>query len=298
MQRARPFRRADDLLDAPISRPASKGGQYFNWFYNDGNNGGRGLDPNGSGLQVSPAGRRSDSANPKRLFGRPADPSQQATALVVEQSALRRLRRRRRVRLVTHGPHTGWVAQSKSIMTLEYGFSAVDKATNQPNVFFDAKSTESATPYWSIWDNAGGLGYLPRRDDTIAALALQAVYDYWITDGNNATSGAGLPMLNWTFACVWNWDARPWPIFPLDSSAWGDTGNWAAGDWTTGLRTLLVPPEPTPPPTPGSYATFPDIATLGWSIEITPRFSTGVASHSSGRETPRRLGRGRCSTSN
>ena len=118
---------------------------------------------------------------------------------------------------VPQGPATEWVAQSKSIVMLEYGFSSIDKATNQPNVFFDAKSTESATPYWSIWDNAGGLGYLPRRDDTIAALALQAVYDYWNTDGNNATSGGGLPMLQWAFACVWNWDARPFPTFPLDS---------------------------------------------------------------------------------
>ncbi len=30
-----------------------EGGQYYNWFYNDGNNDGIGLDPNGSGLQVS-----------------------------------------------------------------------------------------------------------------------------------------------------------------------------------------------------------------------------------------------------
>ncbi len=36
-------------------------------------------------------------------------------------------------------------------------FRPVDKATNQPNVFFDAKSTESATPFWSIWDPAPGM---------------------------------------------------------------------------------------------------------------------------------------------
>ncbi len=280
---------APTIYSSAYIKAGIEGGQYFNWFYNDGNEAGAqavyGLDPNGSGLQVTlPAGDR--KAQTRNAYS--------AGQQILANKQLRWWWNSLHYAVYddddgsgwsAHGPHTGWVAQSKSIMTLEYGFSAVDKATNQPNVFFDAKSTESATPYWSIWDNAGGLGYLPRRDDTIAALALQAVYDYWITDGNNATSGAGLPMLNWTFACVWNWDARPWPIFPLDSSAWGDTGNWAAGDWTTGLRTLLVPPDPTPPPSPGSYATFPDIATVGWSIEITPRFSTGVASHSSGRES-------------
>ena len=56
-----------------------------------------------------------------------------------------------------HGPQTEWAAQSKSISFIEYGFSAVDKATNQPNVFFDSKSVESATPFWSIWDPAPGL---------------------------------------------------------------------------------------------------------------------------------------------
>ena len=30
-----------------------EGGQYFDWYYNDGANDGRGFDPNGSGLQVS-----------------------------------------------------------------------------------------------------------------------------------------------------------------------------------------------------------------------------------------------------
>jgi hypothetical protein len=92
-------------------------------------------------------------------------------------------------------------------------------------------------------------------------------------------------MLQWAFACVWNWDARPFPTFPLNSAAWGDTGNWQAGDWASGLRTSLVPPAPTAPPSPGTYATFPVLSTLGWSVSITPRFSTGVAGHVSGRES-------------
>jgi len=78
----------------------------------------------------------------------------------------------------SHGPKTEWGPNAKSIITLEYGFAACDKSTNQPNVFFDPKSTESFTAYWSIWDPGNELGYLPRRDDTIQALALQAVYEY------------------------------------------------------------------------------------------------------------------------
>ena len=42
-------------------------------------------------------------------------------------------------------------------------------------------------------------GYLPRRDDTIQALALEAIYEYWNVDGNNATVG-GVPMIEWAFS--------------------------------------------------------------------------------------------------
>ena len=73
-------------------------------------------------------------------------------------------------------------------------------------------------------------------------------------------------------ACVWNWDARPFPTFPLDSAAWGDAGNWQAGDWTTGLRTALVPPVADPAAKPGTYPTFPALSVLGWSVNVTPRF--------------------------
>ena len=64
--------------------------------------------------------------------------------------------------------------------------------TNQPNVFFDPASSESLNAYWSIWDPSESVagGYWPRRDDNLALLALQAVYEYWVTDGNNETSAA------------------------------------------------------------------------------------------------------------
>ena len=156
------------------------------------------------------------------------------------------------------GTHTEWTPNSKSIITLEYGFAACDKATNQPNVFFDPKSTESLTAYWSIWDPANEGGYLPRRDDTIQALALEAVYEYWNVDGNNEIVG-GVPMLNWNFCCVWNTDARPFPTFPILNSAWGDAGNWPQGLWIGTTRAVLPPPAPSPPPTPPAFPTFPSL---------------------------------------
>jgi uncharacterized protein (TIGR02217 family) len=264
-----------------------EGGQYFDWFYNDGTNDGRGFDPNGSALTVSrPQGDRlAQSRNPyyagqeilanKQLRWWWNNPHQ---ALYDTGSGW-----------VPQGPLTEWSPQSKSVLMLEYGFSSVDKATNQPNVFFDPKSVESCTPFWSIWDPAPGgpFTYLPRRDDTIAAVALEAVYEYWNTDGNNATSDAGLPMLQWTFCCVWNWDARPFPKFPVENQVWGDTGDWAAGDWFGGLRQPLPPPAPSASPSPEAYQIFPSLATLRWSVHVKPRFATDIAARVSGRETRR-----------
>jgi len=44
---------------------------------------------------------------------------------------------------------TAWAPQSKPIRFTEIGCPAVDHGTNQPNVFFDPKSSESALPYFS-----------------------------------------------------------------------------------------------------------------------------------------------------
>ncbi len=260
-----------------------EGGQYFNWFYNDGTNDGRGFDPNGSGLMVSVSegdrlgqARNAYSANQEILANKQLRWWWNNPHYAVYDTG---------AGWAPQGPQTEWQAQSKSIAMLEYGFSSVDKATNQPNVFFDPKSVESFTPFWSIWDSAAGGIYLPRRDDTIAAQALEAVYEYWNVDGNNATSGAGLVMLQSAFSCVWNWDARPFPTFPIENATWGDTGNWQAGDWANGLRAVLVPPAPSPPPSPGTYQNFPTLSVLGWSAHVKPKFSTLIADHVSGRSS-------------
>jgi hypothetical protein len=41
---------------------------------------------------------------------------------------------------------TAWIPQSKPIRFTELGCPAIDRGTNQPNVFFDPKSSESARP--------------------------------------------------------------------------------------------------------------------------------------------------------
>jgi GTA TIM-barrel-like domain len=174
-----------------------EGGERFDWFYFNSNNLGRGLDPRGSDLQVSVPGFRTDdrlAQNRNQFF-----PQQQ----ILGHKQLRwwwnnthRLLYDNGVGgLLPHGNATGWVPSSKSIVFTEYGFPACDKATNQPNVFFSAGSSESFTPYWSIWRNADGGGYLPQPDQNLALLALQALYEYWFIDGHNAVSASGLKML-------------------------------------------------------------------------------------------------------
>ncbi|MBV8474053.1 MAG: DUF2460 domain-containing protein [Hyphomicrobiales bacterium] len=121
----------------------------------------------------------------------------------------------------------------------------------------------------------------------MASLALQAVYEYWNVDGYNEISPAGVAMVQFAFACVWNWDARPFPVFPLLASQWGDAGDWAAGDWLNGRGPALPPPAPSPLPAPPIFSSFPTLATLGWSTLVRPKFGTDLADHASGRSTRR-----------
>jgi len=263
-----------------------EGGQYFNWYYNDSNNLGGGPDPNGTDLRMSlPAGDRlSQSRNGYA-------PNQQ----ILAPKQLRWWWNNNHQAVYDdgdgtgwqpHGSFTEWNPQSKSITFIEYGFASCDRSTNQPNVFFDPASAESDTAFWSIWDASASTpgGYAPRTDDTLATLALQAVYDYWITDGNNAASAAGLPMIETAFMCAWNWDARPFPTFPALTQIWGDAGQWSAGLWIDGKGPFVAPLAPAGPPNLGPYPVFPPVPALGWSMKISPRFSTGAAAHSSGRE--------------
>jgi hypothetical protein len=112
----------------------------------------------------------------------------------------------------------------------ELGCPAIDKGANQPNVFVDKKSSESAAPYFSVGT----------RDDLIQHQYLTAQLEYWRDESNNPLSVhyAG-PMVDLEHAHVWAWDARPWPAFPNRSDIWSDGENYQTGHWLTGRTTGL-----------------------------------------------------------
>jgi hypothetical protein len=121
---------------------------------------------------------------------------------------------------------TGWVPQSKPIWFTEAGCAAVDKGTNQPNVFVDVKSVESALPYFS-----GG-----QRDDLIQNRYLAALQQHWGEAGahNPVSSVYGQKMVDPTRIFVWCWDARPYPVFPARTDVWADGENVPRGHWLNG----------------------------------------------------------------
>ncbi len=120
---------------------------------------------------------------------------------------------------------TAWVPQSKPIRFTELGCPAIDRGTNQPNVFFDPKSSESFTPYFSRgW-----------RDDAIQRAYLEATYLWWGKTANNPVSSVyGGRMVDVPECAAWTWDARPYPFFPELTDVWSDGANWRLGHWLTG----------------------------------------------------------------
>lgn len=120
---------------------------------------------------------------------------------------------------------TNWAPQSKPIRFTEIGCPAVDRGTNQPNVFLDPKSAESALPHFSRgW-----------QDEAIQRRYLEAMLDYWGEAANNPTSGIyAAPMIDGAETAVWTWDARPYPDFPAREDIWADASNWRLGHWLNG----------------------------------------------------------------
>jgi hypothetical protein len=120
---------------------------------------------------------------------------------------------------------TAWAPQSKPIWFTELGCPAIDRGTNQPNVFFDPKSSESFVPYFSRgW-----------RDDAIQRAYLEATYLWWGEAANNPSSMVyGGRMVHIPECAAWTWDARPYPFFPALTDVWTDGGNWRLGHWLTG----------------------------------------------------------------
>jgi GTA TIM-barrel-like domain/Putative phage tail protein len=121
---------------------------------------------------------------------------------------------------------TAWVPQSKPIWFTEAGCPAIDKGTNAPNAFYDAKSSESLWPYYS-----GG-----QQDAQIQNVFLRVMQDYWeaTSAGNPISSVYAAPMVDAKRIFYWAWDARPFPAFPARADVWGDSANYAKGHWLNG----------------------------------------------------------------
>ncbi|MGB0960581.1 MAG: baseplate multidomain protein megatron [Halocynthiibacter sp.] len=118
-----------------------------------------------------------------------------------------------------------WVPGSKPIWFTELGCAAINKGANQPNLFLDPKSVESALPHYSNGD----------RDDLMQMQYLRAIYDYWSTPANNPYSPIQhVQMVDISKAHVWAFDARPFPFFPSRRDVWSDGGNYARGHWLNG----------------------------------------------------------------
>ena len=126
---------------------------------------------------------------------------------------------------VESGTPTAWVPQSKPVWFTELGCPAIDRGTNQPNVFFDPKSSESFTPHFSRgW-----------RDDSIQRAYLEATYLWWGEATNNPVSSVyDGRMVHVPECAAWTWDARPYPFFPALTDVWTDGANWRLGHWLTG----------------------------------------------------------------
>jgi hypothetical protein len=126
---------------------------------------------------------------------------------------------------------TAWVPSMKPVRFVEMGVPAVDKGANQPNVFYDPKSSESALPHFS--DGS--------RDDVIQRRAIEAFHAHWADETNNPASGAYAGrMVPADGIGLWAWDARPYPVFPARDDVWGDAENWRLGHWLNGRVGLAL----------------------------------------------------------
>src|SRR5581483_3696328 len=134
---------------------------------------------------------------------------------------------------VEEASHTGWSPELKPIWITELGCPAVDKGSNQPNVFQDPKSVESFAPYFSrnIRDD-----YIQRRYILAICKFFDPADDDYVAGANPVSGGAHYSgrMLDIDRIYVYTWDARPYPTFPYAAQVWADGGNWEKGHWLTG----------------------------------------------------------------
>jgi hypothetical protein len=101
------------------------------------------------------------------------------------------------------GGTTNWHPKSKKIWFCEYGFPSLDKATNQPNKFYDPGSCEGDLPIHSSGE----------FDPEIQRKAIKVAEEVW--QNNDMVENKFL----------WSYDVRPYPLWP-DSEFWTDGSLW------------------------------------------------------------------------
>ena len=106
------------------------------------------------------------------------------------------------------GRDTPWCPRSKPIWFTEFGFPSIDKATNQPNLFYDHNCVDSGIPRHS----SGNV------DFSIQRKAISAFIKYWSSE----------EYIGQMF--LWTWDARPYPAWP-HMDIWRDGYLWERGHW-------------------------------------------------------------------
>ncbi|MEG9884624.1 MAG: glycoside hydrolase/phage tail family protein [Hyphomicrobiales bacterium] len=123
---------------------------------------------------------------------------------------------------------TLWRPRAKPIWFTETGCPAVDKGANQPNVFNDARSSQSSLPHFSSGN----------RDDFMQRCCLRAFHEYWTQQlgqaGNPISTVYDGPMVDPGRIFVWAFDARPFPVFPYRGDVWSDGPNYETGHWLNG----------------------------------------------------------------
>ncbi|MGI4776226.1 MAG: baseplate megatron protein TIM-barrel domain-containing protein, partial [Janthinobacterium lividum] len=106
------------------------------------------------------------------------------------------------------GNNSAWQPRMKKIWFTEFGFPSIDKATNQPNVFFDSYCVDGGMPKYSTGE----------IDFSIQRKAIKAFMNYWESQ----------EYIERTF--LWTWDARPYPAWP-HMNIWRDGYLWEKGHW-------------------------------------------------------------------
>ncbi|MBN9542318.1 MAG: glycoside hydrolase TIM-barrel-like domain-containing protein [Alphaproteobacteria bacterium] len=111
-----------------------------------------------------------------------------------------------------NGQKTAWQPKMKKIWFTEYGFPSVDKAANQPNVFYDPESSDGGFPKGSN----GSIDFEAQYNAINQSLDKFTEFEF----------------LENSF--LWCWDTRPYPYWPQLKHLWRDHNLWKTGHWING----------------------------------------------------------------